>query len=188
MLHYFCSRVEHVAYYRPDEEIHTIIGEVVEPHLNGTNERKVEWAARILDSLLATCQSLGVGLHYVLAHCIKLVSEWASLHLNEATSTTQSSQMSSSLRSTMTYMFRSMTTLLTCHPEQAVAPMTRSGRDILSLAKRCYTHASTMFQREVFVDFFLAHMCVLSPSAVSTKFVSCTLLKLKKVSHVPLFY
>lgn len=174
MMFYLCSRIEHVAHYRPDEDMSSILGEVVEGRLfmtsktTTTDDRdKAIMAAKIMDALLTSCQKLGIGLHHVMSNGIHLLSKWATLQQQQQEEAVSAISSSSSIMITsgatttlkmLPYLLHAATVLLMCHPEMAIVPMTACGRPILTVALKYYTKSSTSVQKEAFHDYFMAHM------------------------------
>lgn len=152
MLAYICSRKEYVAYLRPYPEMQKIMQEVEHrllAHETRTDSSDVSLrAAKVFENIIRTTMELGVSINLLMAGCVKLASAWCSSQLlRERTRSI----------SELTHLMRGLAILLQGEPVQAISPLTRHGKPILSFAKRLYNTADEN-QRSAIDDFFKAHL------------------------------
>ena len=150
MMAYLCARKEYVAYMRPHVEMHAVVQQV-EMRLTSTDDDVrppvvVVTAGQIFENLLTTSKALGVGMHLLLPGCIKMLAIWCANNRNTNRTAVGFS-----------HIFRGLSALLSSDPEQAIAPLTRHGRPILSFAKRRYSFANGK-DRNALEEYFLAHL------------------------------
>jgi hypothetical protein len=168
MLHHLCSRVYHVGQFKLETDLPNVFDELslrletpsssTEDSNSSSNNNKhthshgiVCAAAKALDGLLVSCKSLGIQVHNsgLLQETIHLVSSWCRRQI-KADKVNPSSDI-------VPYLFNAVATALECHPEHAIGPMKRDGRNILSYARRCYPNARSV-QKTSLSNYLLAHM------------------------------
>jgi hypothetical protein len=155
MLAYICSRREFVAYFRPQSEMTVILEEVEKRISSPDDDRSVSHAAReaaskIFRDLIHTASDLGLAVHLILPGCVKMVAGWCASH----------SEIDVAIKlQALPALFSGIACLLRSDPEQSVAPLTRHGRPIFSLAMRCYgSKIAEGDKRNVFDEYFLSHL------------------------------
>ena len=139
-----CGRREYVAYMRPLVEMHSVLEEVQE-RLNAENEDEIvlNEAGRVWENLLTTAtRELGIGMHLLIPGCVKIVAEYCQGKMQRTVITP--------------HLLRGLVALLQSDPEQAVAPLTRHGRPILSFCMKGYAQAKT--DRPARNEYILAHL------------------------------
>lgn len=142
MLSHICSKREHVAYFRPDQQVNVILQElerfllIQEEDDDDERERSVaqlpfvvdpdiaHLCAKIFGELLATLHDLGIALHLILPGTLKMVAKWC--HQNRHRSDL----------SGFAGILSGAAVLLRSSPDLAVAPLTRYGRPILSFVRK----------------------------------------------------
>lgn len=142
---FLCERVDYVAYFRPDNEIMSMLA-TVEASLQGADEVSVA-AAKIFSALVQSCYELGIALHGIIDQCLIMVSKWCKRHITAETYGTRE----------FGDLVRGITTLLRFHPEQSIKPLTRYGRILLSYAKRVHVNADSM-NRSAIHGYYIAHL------------------------------
>lgn len=152
MMAYICARKEYVAHMRPHLEMHAVVQEV-ETRLTEADEASIRpevmlVAGRIFKNLLASAYVLGIGMHLLMPGCVKIVAAWCvnNLHRQRNRPTAE-----------LPHIFRALSVLLKSDVEQAIAPLTRHGRPILSYAKRCYSSVDEN-HRSALDEYFLSHL------------------------------
>lgn len=162
MLHHLCLRPEYVAYYRPSHEMNNILTELVlrfprlERKMSGNDAELFETAAKAFAALVKSALAVGIGLHILIPDCLECIRKWCRYQLNEESSNMSTKSGPSSVLSSM---FGVAASLLTAHPEQFIMDMSRKGRRILKLAKRCYPSA-TGVHKDAIIEYLLAHVYV----------------------------
>ena len=151
LLAFPCSRREYVAHFRPQPELQIILEEVEKRLLaeeDSLTRGTRDVAAKLFANVIHTSDDLHMSLHLILSDALKLVSNWCSQAIKR-----------DNLRhvSELSDLFNGVTTLLYSNPEQAVAPLTREGKAILSFAKRRYANADET-QRHALNRYFQCHM------------------------------
>jgi hypothetical protein len=147
---FLCERVDYVAYLRPHTDIMEIMP-IIDVCLSQDGRDISVAAARIFGSVFESCYELGLGLHLLMPNAIKCVSAWCRERLEASNRANYDG-----LRE-LPYLLRGVTALIRSHPEQAIRPLTRRGRYILSLALRSYPKADSA-NRNAMHGYFLAHL------------------------------
>lgn len=143
---FLCERVDYVAYFTPGNEILNILA-TVEVSLSHEGDDVSIIAAKIFSGLLQSCYELGIGLHLVVHLCLEMVGNWCKQHVENGT--TGSRECADILKG--------VSVLLRFHPEQAIKPMVRYGRAILSYAKRVYSSGDQSIRNAIH-GYFLSHL------------------------------
>jgi hypothetical protein len=152
MLAYLCARKEYVANMRPHLEIHAVVQEVelrlIAEDENSVPPEVVLVAGQIFENILKTTNQLRVGMHLLMPGCVKIVAAWCVNNLNR-----------DRVRPTgeLPHIMRGLSILLKSDAEQAIAPLTRHGRPILSFAKRRYATVDES-HRGALNEYFLSHL------------------------------
>jgi hypothetical protein len=144
-LAFICSKKEFVAHFKPHSELQVIMEEVEKRISSGSGAITQLAAATVFANTIETCSSLKMSLNLIMPGAIKLIAGWC------ATNLTNSRPIA------LTNLIRGVTLIVNSNPEQAVAPLTRHGRPILSFAKKRYPSADEM-QRNALNQFFQCHM------------------------------
>jgi hypothetical protein len=151
LMAYICNRREFLAYMRPHLEVHAVIEEV-EKRLIGTTDgvESNKYAAQVWENVLVTCtRDLGVGLHLLMPGCVKIMATWCQAF-------TRTNRIHA-INSELPHLLKGLTALLMSDPEQAVAPLTRHGRHILSLMLKDQ-YFDTDDHRQCRYEYFMAHL------------------------------
>lgn len=148
-LAYLCARKEYVANMRAGKEMNAIVQEV-EIRILGDDPPpfKVRIAAgKIFENLIDTACSLGIGMHLLFSGCVKMVSEWCSKHSKVG-----------GIQPEMNSMMKGLATLLRSDLHQAVTPLTRHGRRILSFARKAHMSTSSSDSRRALNEYIYLHL------------------------------
>ena len=147
-LAYLCGRREYVAYMRPHQEMNAVVQEVEKRLVDQRgNDDILLYAGHVWENLLVTAtKDLGMSMHLLMPGCVKIVAAWCQL------------PESSGPRGEVPLILRGLAALLQSDLEQAVAPMTRHGRPILSFVGKGYTKAPSELDREARHEYILAHL------------------------------
>jgi len=158
VLAFICSKSEYVAHFRPTPEIQVIMEEV-EKRIGAQTPSKieqqrhhfdaVEGAAHVFKNVIKTASEQKIALDLFIAGGLKLIGGWCAKNIASQDGTITLSFGQKDLLSAVTHLIRS-------NPEQAIAPLSRHGRAILSFAKRCYN--GDKVQQHVINEYFLGHM------------------------------
>jgi hypothetical protein len=154
MMELLCSKREFVAYYRPKEEMHSILAELQERLEDPTHEY-FEIAAKTLCALLTTAKKLGVAMHLILPRCLNLIDTWCRDRL---LALQQHKLRSANEVFGYEYMFSAAVAALSTHPDHLIYEFSSRGQCMLKLAKKCYPHAVSKKEKEALIEYFLAHL------------------------------
>jgi hypothetical protein len=154
MMELLCSKREFVAYYRHEEEMHSILAELQERLKDPTHEY-FEIAAKTFCALLTTAKKLGLAMHSILPRCLNVIDTWCRDRLFAL--------QKHKLRSAnevfgYEYMFSSAVAALSTHPDHLIYEFSSRGQRMLELAKKCYPHAVSKKEKEALIEYFLAHL------------------------------
>jgi len=153
MLAYLCGRKEYVAYMRPHLEMHAVVQEIEHRLIPKSDKNSVQpdvglVCAKIFENLISTSSHLGIGLHLLMAGCVKFVATWC---------VNMSNRERQGPTAELPHLFRGLAILIKSDVEQAIVPLTRHGRPILSFCKRCYVNADVA-HRAALDEYFLSHL------------------------------
>lgn len=123
MLAYICSRKEFVAHFRPDQQISAILEESERRLLVQEDASTSMEAARVFSNLMKTAADLGIGLQLFVSGTLAMVAKWTKQKIHNL--------------EMIQLLLGGVSVLLASHPDLAVAPMTRYGKPVVALAKRC---------------------------------------------------
>ena len=149
---YICKGRTYVAYMRPHQEMIAIVKEVEKRLLPEDESAELsseikDMAASIWENLLVTCtRELGIGLHLLMPWCIRFVALWC-----------QRNRSNTGSYKLIKHLYRGLAALIESDLEQAVVPLSRHGRSILSFAKRQYAFIQA---QPALDEYFLAHLRV----------------------------
>lgn len=153
MLAFICSRDEYVAHFRPDPEIQVILEEaekrISAEDTDALPHGTLEAATKVFKNIINTAADSCITLNLFMPGAIKLVGGCCARNVANQENTRRVTVDQLNLISGVTHLIRS-------DPEQAIAPLTRHGRAILSFAKRFYGAGD--MQRDVLNQYFKCHM------------------------------
>lgn len=144
---FLCERVDYIAYIETKDILGILAA--AEGGLNREDGAISTASARIFGAILESCQELGIGMHIFMGMSVRMVSRWCHKH-NETAKSSPREQA---------FLFRGLIALLRVHPEQAIAPMKKYGKRILSYARRSYEYA-TSSNRHAIHGYLIAHIVV----------------------------
>lgn len=153
ILVFICSKREYVNHFRPKEI--QIIVEEAEKRIGGVEESSrargtLGAAARMFHEVIKTAVGLGASLSSLLPGSIRLVADFCERNIRAESVGFRRIAEQSDLLDAIVVLIRS-------DPEQAIAPLARHGRVMLSFAKRRYPLVDDM-QRNSLNHYFACHM------------------------------
>lgn len=152
MLVHLCSKPDYVGQFKWLTDFERALSEItlrMAPKVEREESNLFDTAVKALDALLQTCHHLGIEMHMFVSDNMKLISEWCTTHIKEGTFSANSPARP--------HIFNAVAVMLYSHPDHAIGPMKRYGRNILRFCKRAYTN-STGIHLEAMNNYLLAHL------------------------------
>ena len=155
-LAYICGRREHVAYFRPDQQVQAILEEVEKRLIVGEDEDELpvgketaKTCSDIFRNLLSTLDEIGIGLHLLLPQTLKMLAKWCHQNKRREDDIVE-----------LPGMIGGGAILLRSCPDLAVAPLTRYGRNILTFVRKRLNRgkAPSVMHDKALVDYLLQHL------------------------------
>ncbi len=147
---YLCSRKEYVANMRANREIHAIMHEMVESRILADNLPPVPVLIKtgmVFESLISTACSLGIDLQLLFPSSVKMVADWCSLHANDKINPHE-----------LQYLMSGLATLIRSDLHQAVEPLSRHGRRIITFVRKAYASVQPSDSRRALNEYIYAHL------------------------------
>ena len=154
MLNHMCSRPEYVGNFKYHADFQRILDELSERltvNVEEENNAVFVCAARVFCSLFETSRKLGIQVHVFLPDCIGIISGWCENH------SSMTARHGSSSTSAIPHFFNALASLIYSHPEHAIGPIKRYGRNILRFCKRSYPNADAL-NKDALNHYLLAHL------------------------------
>ncbi len=149
-LAYLCSRKEYVANMRANREILAIMHEIVESRILADDLPPVPILVKtgiVFENLIDTASSLGVDLQLLFSSTVKMVADWCSHHSKDKINPHE-----------MQHLMNGLATLLRSNLHQAVEPLSRHGRRIITFVRKAYPSAQTSDSRRELNEYIYAHL------------------------------
>jgi hypothetical protein len=152
MLAHLCSKPDYVAQFKWLADFERVMSEItlrMTPKVEREEGQAFDIAVKAFDALLQSCHHLGIDMHMFVSDNLKLVSEWCSGHLKEGSFNANSAARP--------HMLNAVAVVLYSHPDHAIGPMKRYGRQVVRFCKRAYANA-TGIHLEAMNNYLLAHL------------------------------
>jgi hypothetical protein len=152
MLAHLCSKADYVGQFKWLTDFEQVMSEItlrMTPKVEQEEGHLFDIAVKAFDGLLQTCHHLGIEMHMFLPDNLKLISDWCATHVREGSCNANSAARP--------HVFNAVAVMLYSHPDYAIGPMKRHGRNVLRFCKRAYSNA-TGIHLEAMNNYLLAHL------------------------------
>lgn len=158
MLEYLCSKPEYVGFFQYRRDFDKIFDRVLE-----RLDKEVDFdtpavflaSAKVLDTLIRTCEQIGIQLDIYASEIIRLVADWCETALSEP------DKRHDVTHPTIIPLFKAVATTITAHPDHCIGPITRCGDFTFRYAQKLYPSVKPSY-KDALNHYFLAHMYVIN--------------------------
>ncbi|KAL7571734.1 hypothetical protein ACA910_002833 [Epithemia clementina (nom. ined.)] len=156
MLAYLAGSRGYMAYLKSQNEMQVILEEVEKRISNESLLDTVrQKAAIIFQNFCLSTANLGMEMTFLVAGCIKIVSEWCAKPFRSGQKTNDVSYLAE-----LSPLIGGLTIILRNNTEQSIAPLARYGEEIFKLVKFRYRRVPDRGQRHLLNQYFLSHLII----------------------------